>query len=264
MVNKNVIDTARVTTNSAALTVPMVVRALPPPASKVEVASGPQPPPPLASTMTAQSGKGGETIENEEISTISRSLKSVAKELNVPVNCLSQLSRFRRKQTRFIPLMKTHKLEFHWIKGHAGHPENERCDQLAVKAAQSQQLSVDVVFEQLQNSAIDNEMKISGDDYVGLDCRHMDQEKFREHFPNIYKKCLEEGIDPFKQLIPVVPACHYLMGGIDVDINGQSSIKNLFAVGECTKSGLHGAKSTSANSLLEGLVFVTKAAVKKQ
>lgn len=53
---------------------------------------------------------------------------------------------------RFIPLMRTHKLQFHWIKGHAGHPENERCDQLAVKAAQSQQLSVDVVFEQLQNS----------------------------------------------------------------------------------------------------------------
>ena len=53
---------------------------------------------------------------------------------------------------RFIPLMRMHKLQFHWIKGHAGHPENERCDQLAVKAAQSQQLSIDVVFEQLQNS----------------------------------------------------------------------------------------------------------------
>ncbi|MDV4023509.1 L-aspartate oxidase [Elizabethkingia anophelis] len=110
--------------------------------------------------------------------------------------------------------------------------------------------------------AIDNEMKISGDDYVGLDCRHMDQEKFREHFPNIYKKCLEEGIDPFKQLIPVVPACHYLMGGIDVDINGQSSIKNLFAVGECTNSGLHGANRLASNSLLEGLVFGHEAAVK--
>lgn len=110
--------------------------------------------------------------------------------------------------------------------------------------------------------AIDNEMKISGDDYVGLDCRHMDQENFKEHFPNIYKKCLEEGIDPFQQLIPVVPACHYLMGGIDVDIDGQSSIKNLFAVSECTNSGLHGANRLASNSLLEGLVFGHQAAVK--
>ncbi|WP_407482221.1 L-aspartate oxidase [Elizabethkingia meningoseptica] len=110
--------------------------------------------------------------------------------------------------------------------------------------------------------AIDNEMKISGDDYVGLDCRHMDQENFKEHFPNIYKKCMEEGIDPFQQLIPVVPACHYLMGGIDVDIDGQSSIKNLFAVGECTNSGLHGANRLASNSLLEGLVFGHQAAVK--
>lgn len=110
--------------------------------------------------------------------------------------------------------------------------------------------------------AIDNEMKISGDEFVGLDCRHMDQQKFKEHFPNIYQKCLDEGIDPFKQLIPVVPACHYLMGGIDVDMDGQSSIKNLFAVGECTNSGLHGANRLASNSLLEGLVFGHNAAMK--
>ncbi len=110
--------------------------------------------------------------------------------------------------------------------------------------------------------AIDNEMKISGDEYVGLDCREMDQEKFKEHFPNIYQKCLDEGIDPFKQLIPVVPACHYLMGGINVDKDGQSSIKNLFAVGECTNSGLHGANRLASNSLLEGLVFGHNAAIK--
>ena len=110
--------------------------------------------------------------------------------------------------------------------------------------------------------AIDNELKISGDEYVGLDCREMDREKFVEHFPNIYQKCLSEGIDPFKQLIPVVPACHYLMGGIEVDRDGQSSIKNLFAVGECTNSGLHGANRLASNSLLEGLVFGHKAALK--
>lgn len=110
--------------------------------------------------------------------------------------------------------------------------------------------------------AIDNELKISGDDYVGLDCREMDQEKFKEHFPNIYQKCLNEGIDPFKQLIPVVPACHYLMGGIDIDMDGQSSINNLFAVGECTNSGLHGANRLASNSLLEGVVFGHNAALK--
>ncbi len=110
--------------------------------------------------------------------------------------------------------------------------------------------------------AIDNELKISGDEYVGLDCREMNHEKFKEHFPNIYQKCMDEGIDPFKQMIPVVPACHYLMGGIETDMNGQSSIKNLFAVGECTNSGLHGANRLASNSLLEGLVFGHNAAMK--
>lgn len=110
--------------------------------------------------------------------------------------------------------------------------------------------------------AIDNEMKISGDEFVGLDCREMNQEKFVEHFPNIYQKCIDEGVDPFKQLIPVVPACHYLMGGIETDKHGQSSIKNLFAVGECTNSGLHGANRLASNSLLEGLVFGHNAAIK--
>lgn len=110
--------------------------------------------------------------------------------------------------------------------------------------------------------AIDNELKISGDDFVGLDCRHMDREKFLAHFPTIYQRCISEGVNPFEQLIPVVPACHYLMGGIDIDKNGQSSIKNLFAVGECTNSGLHGANRLASNSLLEGLVFGHNAAMK--
>ncbi|SFI35764.1 L-aspartate oxidase [Halpernia frigidisoli] len=110
--------------------------------------------------------------------------------------------------------------------------------------------------------AIDNEMKITGDEFVGLDCRKMNKEKFLEHFPNIYQKCLDEGVDPFKDLIPVVPACHYLCGGIETDMDGQSSIQNLFAVGECTNSGLHGANRLASNSLLEGLVFGHNAAVK--
>lgn len=110
--------------------------------------------------------------------------------------------------------------------------------------------------------AIDNEMKLRGDDYVCLDCRHLEKEKFMAHFPNIYEKCLEEGLDMFKDLIPVVPAAHYLCGGIEVDLEGQSSIHNMFAVGECTNTGLHGANRLASNSLLEAMVFGHRAAIK--
>lgn len=110
--------------------------------------------------------------------------------------------------------------------------------------------------------AIDNEMKLRGDDYVCLDCRHLDQQKFMEHFPNIYQQCKDEGYDMFKDLVPVVPASHYLCGGIDVDLHGQSTIKNMFAVGECSNTGLHGANRLASNSLLEALVFAHRSALK--
>lgn len=110
--------------------------------------------------------------------------------------------------------------------------------------------------------AIDNEMKLSGDDFVCLDCRHLDRKKFMEHFPNIYEKCSQEGLDMFKDLIPVVPASHYLCGGIDVDLFGQTSINNMFAVGECSNTGLHGANRLASNSLLEAMVFGHRAALK--
>lgn len=110
--------------------------------------------------------------------------------------------------------------------------------------------------------AIDNEMKLRGDDYVCLDCRHLDKEKFLKHFPNIYEKCKEEGLDMFKDLVPVVPASHYLCGGIEVDLDGQSTIHNMFAVGECTNTGLHGANRLASNSLLEAMVFGHRAALK--
>ncbi len=103
--------------------------------------------------------------------------------------------------------------------------------------------------------AIDNEMKVRGDDYVLLDCSHLDKEAFISHFPTIYNKCLSIGIDPITDMIPVVPACHYMCGGIKVDAMGQTSINNLFAAGECTITGLHGANRLASNSLLEGLVF---------
>ncbi|MCB9034455.1 MAG: L-aspartate oxidase [Chitinophagales bacterium] len=103
--------------------------------------------------------------------------------------------------------------------------------------------------------AIDNEMKVSGEDCMYLDCRHMDHEKFLHHFPNIYEKCKSIGIDVFKDMIPIVPAAHYACGGILIDEYGKTSINNLYACGECTCSGLHGANRLASNSLLEAIVF---------
>lgn len=108
--------------------------------------------------------------------------------------------------------------------------------------------------------AIDNEMKTRGDDFVYLDCRHLDRKAFIEHFPNIYEKCMKLGIDPFVKMIPVVPAAHYLCGGILTDKQGQSTIQNLFAIGECACTGLHGANRLASNSLLEAVVFANRAA----
>lgn len=109
--------------------------------------------------------------------------------------------------------------------------------------------------------AIDNEMKMRGEDFVYLDCRHLDRKGFIEHFPNIYMKCMDLGIDPFAKMIPVVPAAHYLCGGIIVDTNGQSTIRNLYAIGECACTGLHGANRLASNSLLEAVVYAHRAAL---
>ncbi len=108
--------------------------------------------------------------------------------------------------------------------------------------------------------AIDNEMKINGTENVFLDCRHMNLEKFKDHFPNIYEKCLSLGIDVAKKMIPVAPAAHYSCGGIKTDEWGHSSIQNLFACGECASTGLHGANRLASNSLLEAMVFAHRAA----
>ena len=103
--------------------------------------------------------------------------------------------------------------------------------------------------------AIDSEMKKTGTEHVYLDCRHMDIEKFKEHFPNIYEKCKSIGIDVAKQMIPVAPAAHYSCGGIKTDEWGKTSVKHLYACGECASTGLHGANRLASNSLLEALVF---------
>jgi len=103
--------------------------------------------------------------------------------------------------------------------------------------------------------AIDNEMKINGTEHVYLDCTAMDPDNFLHHFPNIHQKCLSIGIDVSRQYIPVAPAAHYSCGGIKTDEWGRTSIRNLYACGECASTGLHGANRLASNSLLEAMVF---------
>ena len=103
--------------------------------------------------------------------------------------------------------------------------------------------------------AINMEMNRTGAECVYLDCTHLDSKGFIKHFPNIVEKCQSIGIDFTRDFIPVVPAMHYLMGGIVINENGETSIHHLYANGESTRSGLHGANRLASNSLLEALVY---------
>ncbi|HIB76133.1 MAG TPA: FAD-binding protein, partial [Flavobacteriales bacterium] len=107
--------------------------------------------------------------------------------------------------------------------------------------------------------AIDQEMKQYGGDHVYLDVRHLDYNKFIKHFPNITEKCRSVGIDIKDQMIPVVPAAHYMCGGIVVNKDGKTSINGLYACGECSSTGLHGANRLASNSLLEAMVYANRA-----
>lgn len=110
--------------------------------------------------------------------------------------------------------------------------------------------------------AIQEEMEKDGTDHVWLSMERIDKETIRKHFPNIYQHCLEEGYDVTRECIPVVPAQHYFMGGVWVDSDSRTSMERLYAVGETSCNGVHGANRLASNSLLESLVFAKRAARK--
>lgn len=109
-------------------------------------------------------------------------------------------------------------------------------------------------------AAIHKQMEEDGKPYVWLSMAPIAKEDILSHFPNIYKRCMEEGYDVTKECIPVVPGQHYFMGGIQSDLEGRTSMKHLYAVGETSCNGVHGANRLASNSLLESLVFAERAA----
>lgn len=109
-------------------------------------------------------------------------------------------------------------------------------------------------------AAIRKEMEKEGTSFVWLSMERIPKETILSHFPHIYERCLEEGYDATKECIPVVPAQHYFMGGIWVDQNSQTSMERLYAIGETSCNGVHGANRLASNSLLESIVFARQAA----
>ena len=105
-------------------------------------------------------------------------------------------------------------------------------------------------------------MEKDGTDFVWEDMRPLGEKTIMQHFPNIYQHCIEEGFDPRKEPIPVVPAQHYFMGGVHVDRDSETTMPHLYAVGETSCNGVHGKNRLASNSLLESLVFAKRAAQK--
>lgn len=108
--------------------------------------------------------------------------------------------------------------------------------------------------------AILQEMSAAGKGYVYLDVTHLDQAYFQQRFPNIYERCLLEGIDISRDYIPICPVEHYLMGGVETGVSGETSLPGLYACGEVARTGLHGANRLASNSLLEAIVFANRIA----
>jgi len=141
------------------------------------------------------------------------------------------------------------------VRGFGAHIVNENQQRFVFKY----DLRGELATRDIVSQAINKEMEITQKKNVYLDCRHLNAEDFYKHFPSITDYCKNIGIDPKKDLIPIVPVAHYQCGGINVDENALTNIKNLYAVGECSRTGLHGKNRLASNSLLEALVFAHQA-----
>lgn len=142
------------------------------------------------------------------------------------------------------------------VRGFGGHLINAKGKRFVFDYDTRGELATrDIVSE-----AITNEINQSRDEFVYLDVRHLDPQDFKNHFPTIVNRFKESGFNPSSDLIPIVPVAHYQCGGIAVNAMGQTTVKNLYAIGECSCTGLHGANRLASNSLLEALVYSHNAA----